>query len=106
MGSLGATQFICLLLAVALAGATGGFIASTAVRSNKRRTRGVFLVGFFCGVMAALVARRRKHGASRLAVRSLSSSVLPVRLGVSPRLQSRPALIAGRCGLRGSHTKQ
>ena len=91
MGSLGATQFICLLLAVALAGAMGGFIASTAVRRNIRRTRGVFLVGFFCGVMAALIARRRWHGTRRLAVRSLSSSVLRVRLGVSPPWQSRPA---------------
>lgn len=99
MGSLGATQFIFLLLAVALAGATVGFVASRVARRNKRRTRGVFLVGFLCGVMAVSVARRRWDSASRLAVRSLSSWVLPARLDLSTRRrprQRRPSVSAPR----------
>ena len=85
MGSLGTTGFISLLLAVAVAAAAGGFMVSTVAGGPKRRVRGVFLVGFFCGLTAAVVARRQWRGASRLAVRALSSPALPLRLGLSPR---------------------
>jgi predicted membrane-bound mannosyltransferase len=91
MGSLGTTHFVALLLAVAVAAAAGGFLASKVVRRKKRRARGIFLVGFFCGVAAALVARRNWHDTGRLAVRAFSSSALPVRLGFAqPR---RPRLM-------------
>ena len=90
MGSLGTAQFISLLLAVALAAAMCGFITSTVVRRNKRSSRRVFLVGFFCGMTAAMVAHRRWQSTSRSVVRALSSSALAVRLGLSPRRRSRP----------------
>jgi hypothetical protein len=85
MGSLGTTQFVPLILAVAVAAAACGFIASMVVRRNKLRTRGIFLVGFFCGLTAVFVAHRKWNGTSRLAVRALSSSALPVRLGLLSR---------------------
>jgi hypothetical protein len=58
MGSLGPTHLISLLLAVAIIAATCGFIASAVVRRNKRRARGFFLLGFFCGLMARDSARK------------------------------------------------
>jgi hypothetical protein len=55
MGSLGPTHLISLLLAVAIIAATCGFFASAVVRRNKRRARGFFLLGFFCGLMAGAI---------------------------------------------------
>jgi hypothetical protein len=83
MGSLGTTQLISLLLAVATVAALCGFVASTA-RRKKRRTRGIFLVGFFCGLVAGGVLRGRRSDAGRLAARALSLAVSRVRLGLSP----------------------
>jgi hypothetical protein len=83
MGSLGTTQLISLLLAVATVAALCGFVASTA-RMKKRRTRRIFLVGFFCGLVAGGVLRGRRSDAGRLAARALSLAVSRVRLGLSP----------------------
>ncbi len=62
MGSLGPTHLISLLLAVAIIAATCGFIASAVVRRNKRRARGFFLLGFFCGLMAGAILPGRRRG--------------------------------------------
>jgi hypothetical protein len=83
MWSLGTTQLISLLLAVAAVAALCGFVASTA-RRKKRRTRGIFLVGFFCGVVAGGVVRGRRSDAVRLAARALSFAASRVRLGLTP----------------------
>ena len=61
MGSLGPTQLIALLLAVAIVAATGGFVASAIARTNKRRTHRVFLLGFVCGLTAGAVLRGRRR---------------------------------------------
>jgi len=61
MGSLGPTQLIALLLAVAIVAATGGFVASAIARTNKRRTRRLFLLGFVCGLTAGAVLRGRRR---------------------------------------------
>ena len=45
MGSLGTTQFILLLVAVATAAALCGFVASTVARVKKRRARRSFIDG-------------------------------------------------------------
>ena len=57
MGSLGTTPLVVLLLAVGIAAALCGYTASAVARRNKRRTRGVFLVGLFCGFTAGVVVR-------------------------------------------------
>ena len=60
MGSLGPTAPIAVLLAVAIVAAISGFIASVLARRNKRRARGIFVVGFACGLVAGTVLRRRR----------------------------------------------
>jgi hypothetical protein len=66
MGSLGPTQLISLLLAVAIIAATCGLIASAVARRNKRRARGFFVLGFFCGLIAGPILRRRRRGLNAL----------------------------------------
>jgi len=66
MGSLAPTHLISLLVAVAIIAATCGFIASAVVRRNKRRARGFFLLGFFCGLMAGAILRGRRRGLNAL----------------------------------------
>jgi hypothetical protein len=66
MGSLGPTHLISLLLAVAVIAAICGFIASAGARRNKRRARGFFLLGFFCGSMAGAILRGRRRGLNAL----------------------------------------
>jgi hypothetical protein len=84
MWSLGTTQLISLLVAVAAVAALCGFVASTASRRKKRRARRFFVVGFFCGLVAGGVLRGRRSDAGRLAARALSLAVSRVRLGLSP----------------------
>jgi uncharacterized membrane protein YeaQ/YmgE (transglycosylase-associated protein family) len=83
MGSLGPTQLISLLLAVAIIGAICGFLASAVTRRKKRRARRLFLLGFFCGLMTGAIARERRHGAGRF-VRALTVAAPRVRLGWWP----------------------
>ena len=89
MGSLGTPQFLLLLVAVATVAAVCGFIGSTVARGQKRRARRFFLTGFFCGFTAGVVVRRRWRDIGRLASRALSSSALPLRLGLSPQRPRR-----------------
>jgi hypothetical protein len=79
MGSLGPTHLISLLLAVAIIAATCGFIASAGVRRNKRRARGFFLLGFFCGLMAGAILR---HGLNALGAVARCADVRPLRAGI------------------------
>jgi hypothetical protein len=82
MGSLAVTQLVSLVLAVAAIGVAGGFIASAVVRRKKRRARAIFVLGFFCGLMAGsvLVARRRGQNtfvtaANGIHLRSLRTAI-------------------------------
>jgi hypothetical protein len=70
MGSLGTAHLISLLLVVATVAALCGFTASALTRRNKRRTRGVFLVGVFCGLLAGRILRGRRGGAGYFASRT------------------------------------
>jgi hypothetical protein len=75
MGSLGPTHLISLLLAVAIIAATCGFIASAVARRNKRRARGFFLLGFFCGLIAGPILWRRRRGLNALGAVARSTDV-------------------------------
>jgi hypothetical protein len=82
MGSLGLTHLISLLLAVAIIAATCGFIASAGVRRNKRRARGFFLLGFFCGLMAGAILPGRRRGLNALGAVARCADVRPLRAGI------------------------
>jgi hypothetical protein len=84
MGSLGTTQYIVLLMAVACTAALCGFVASMLVRRKKQRARRSFIVGFLFGFTAGVVVRRRWREIGRLAVRALNSASAPSRLDRSP----------------------
>ena len=47
MGALGPTVVMALLLAVAAIASASGYIASAIAQRKKRRTRAVFVLGFF-----------------------------------------------------------
>ncbi len=97
MGSLGPTHLISLLLAVAIIAATCGFIASAVVRSNKRRARRLFLLGFFCGLMAGVILRGRRRGLNALGAVARCTDVRPLRAGIrrgTGRFAARPLTIA------------
>lgn len=82
MGSLGPTLMTSLLLAVALVAATCGFIASTVVQRKKRRARGFFLLGLFCGLTAGVILRGRRRGLNTLAAVARYADVRAPRTGL------------------------
>ena len=96
MGSIGPTHLISLLVAVAIIAATCGFIASAVARRNKRRTRGVFALGFLSGLMAGAILRRTRGGSGRFAVRALSRAALHARLALWPTQWHRQLRVPGR----------
>jgi hypothetical protein len=105
MGSLGPTHLICLLLAVAIIAATCGFIASAvAGRNKRRRARGFFLLGFFCGLLAGVILRGRRRGLNALAAVARYVDIRPRRTGI-PRGTGRFAVhaltLTASHGLRG-----
>lgn len=67
MGSLGTTPLIVLFLGVAIAAALCGFVAANVVHRKARRTRRVFLVGVFCGLVAGEIVRVHRRGRKALA---------------------------------------
>jgi hypothetical protein len=52
---------VILLVAIACAGAVGGFIACAVTLRKKRRARGYFVIGVLTGLMAAAIGRRRSR---------------------------------------------
>ncbi len=100
MGSIGPTHLISLLIALAIIAAICGFLATAVVRRNKRRTRGFFLLGFFCGLMAGAILHGRRRGTDRFAARAVTFAASHIRLGMWPRQwqrqMSKPLLL--RCG--------
>lgn len=54
-------NLMAALIVIAVVSAAGGFLVTSVARQRKRRARGPFLVGVFCGFMmgTALAARRR-----------------------------------------------
>ena len=84
MGSLEPTHLIALLVVVAIIAAICGFIASAVARRNKRRARGFFHLGFFCGLMAGAILRGRRRGTGHFAARALTFAASHVQLGMWP----------------------
>jgi outer membrane lipoprotein SlyB len=68
MGALGLMQLFWLLLVVAIVAALGGYLGSAISRRNKRRARGIFLLGFFCGSVAGAILREKRDRTRVLAV--------------------------------------
>jgi hypothetical protein len=68
MGVLGPTCLMSLLLAVAAIAAASGYVASAICRRNKRRARGVFILGFLSGSLTSAILREKRGGAYRSAV--------------------------------------
>ena len=89
MGSVGGTQLIALLLAVAVIAATSGFIASAVARRNKRRARGFFLLGFACGFIASPILRRRRRALNLLGAVTRLADLRPARLLAGSPLRRR-----------------
>lgn len=98
MGSLGSTQLICLLIAVAVIAATCGFIGSTAASKNRRRARKYFLLGVFCGVLAGPIIRRSRRLSGRSAVRLLARGAARTA-ATSADVVGRLPILAGHRGL-------
>lgn len=92
MGPLALAQLISLVGAVAAIGATGGFIASAVTRRKKRRTRAIFMVGFFCGLLAGsvLAARRRGQNTFAAAARGIDQRGLRAGMGQRARCRLQP----------------
>ena len=82
MGSLGPTHLIALLLAVTALAAVGGFVASAVARRNRRRARGLFLLGFVCGLMAGAILRGRRNGLNLLGALAGRTDVRPLGAGI------------------------
>jgi hypothetical protein len=82
MGSLGTTQLISLVVGLAAVAASGGFVASTVARRNKRRARGYFLVGFFCGLLAGGILHRRRRALNALGAIARLLDVCPRPAGI------------------------
>jgi hypothetical protein len=89
MGSLAVTQLVSLVLAVAAVGVTGGFIASAVVRRKKRRARGIFVLGFFCGLMAGSVLVARRRGQNTFATAAHGIHLRGLRTAVGQRAARR-----------------
>jgi ribosomal protein L37E len=101
MGSLGPPHLIALLLAIAVIAATCGFAASAA-RTRKRRAKGIFLLGVFCGFLAGLTVRRRHRDPKTLAVVALRAGVRPLIAGMrcGTRSFTARALASAASGVR------
>jgi Na+/H+ antiporter NhaD/arsenite permease-like protein len=87
MGLLGPTALMSLLLAVAALAAAGGYVASAMARRNKRRTRTIFVLGFFCGSLTSAVLREKRSGTYRSALsRTRVVNALAQRTRTRPRV--------------------
>jgi hypothetical protein len=85
MGSLGPTHLVVLILVVAAVAGTAGFFAAPVIRTNRRRARGFFVLGFVCGMTTAAVRRHKRR-----VLRVLDSAALPIgRLPTSRRRRVR-----------------
>jgi hypothetical protein len=59
-----------------------GFVAAAAVRGSKRRARGFFVVGFFCGLTTGTILRGRRRGLRVIGAVARRARVRPRRAGI------------------------
>ncbi|KUI45471.1 hypothetical protein AU198_17880 [Mycobacterium sp. GA-1199] len=96
MGSL-MPYWVGLLVVVAILSAMGGFVASTAMRRNKRHTRRIFVLGAFCGFLAGATVVGRHSAAARTRVVLRRGGIQSLaRLGLASRPPRRRRLSIGR----------
>lgn len=81
MQAVGPTQLIVLLIAVAAIASASGFLGSVVVRRRTRRARGVFVLGFLCGVTAGVILRTRRRILYALGAVGHDVGVRPRRAG-------------------------
>lgn len=99
-------QVIPPLFAVAIVAAICGYMASAVARRKKRRARGVFLLGFFCGFTTIAILRGRRRGLKAFRAIVRGADVRPqwvgIRSGTGRFAVHTLALAASRtrCGLR------
>jgi hypothetical protein len=85
------THVIWLLFALAVTAATFTCVGFVVARRNKRRARGLFVLGVFCGAMAGPILQRRSRHlrALRGATRSADRFAARVLTLVARRQSSR-----------------
>jgi hypothetical protein len=99
MQAVGPTQLIGLLVVVAVVAAASGFLGSVVMRRRKRRARGVFVLGFLCGVTAGALLRTRRR--VRYALGAVSQGIQPRRVETrsdAHRLAARAFMLAMTAG--------
>ena len=55
-------HLLWLLAAVTVFAAVCTFVGAAVARRRKRRARGFFVLGFFCGLTAGVILQRRRRG--------------------------------------------
>ena len=101
MQAVGPTHLIVLLIAVAAIAAASGFLGSVVVRRRKRRARGIFALGFLCGVSAGAILRTRRRILYALGAVGHDVGVRPRRAGTRSdayRLAARALTLAVTAG--------
>ncbi|MDT5068865.1 MAG: hypothetical protein QOK02_5020 [Mycobacterium sp.] len=99
MQAVGPTQLLVLLAAVAIVAAASGFLGSVVMRRRRHRARGVFVLGFLCGVAAGALPRTRRR--IRYALRGVSRGIPPRRAETRSdayRLAARAVMLAMTAG--------
>ncbi|HEY9263785.1 MAG TPA: hypothetical protein VIQ11_04170 [Mycobacterium sp.] len=83
MGSLGTAQLMSLFVAFAVGAAVTGLLSAKVRRTDRRRTRGAFVVGVLCGMLAGKALRGRRRAlktflaVTRGDLRSARTGLLP-----------------------------
>lgn len=80
-------NLMAALVVIVIASAAGGFLASALARQKKRRVRGPFLIGVFCGFMVGTALAGRRRGSNALGAAAICA--------VNRQLQSWIGLASG-----------
>lgn len=82
MGWLGAVLLIAALLVTAIAAGAGGFWASGVARRKTSGSRGPFVVGVVCGLVAGVAVTSGRRGLTTLGSSTLKAVFRPLRAGI------------------------
>jgi hypothetical protein len=76
---MGAFGSLALLAVAAIVAASAGYLGAVVARRDKRRARGYFVLGFFCGSITGRLLRTRRRSLHRRAMRALTRRNRPFR---------------------------